>query len=255
VTDPDLVRVAYHEAGHLAMAWVLGRPVGAASIEPTEHYTGIAFHGRGRRPTIPPGGVVHLPVVLWPAGLRRTFEIEALIALAGEMTADLIPAAAARAEPPSIEPMVAKMVPLCEPETRQLEAAAATEHQSDWESANELVGLMTWSGVAASSYLNALIALATDIVRSARFRQPRRHPVPRTSPQPGPPPPAGRPHRLRLARERVDGAPSRTARQTSHSRLTASRSPLPNTGTPGGGEPRPRSSRSLSTSPLSPWVD
>jgi hypothetical protein len=81
----DRARIAYHEAGHAVAAVMLGgRVTGPVSIEPTKRWLGVAF-------TRPPGFSrreservpLELPLATWPARVRRSFEVDALISLAG----------------------------------------------------------------------------------------------------------------------------------------------------------------------------
>ena len=79
--DLERTRVATHEAGHSAMAFLCGRRIGVSSIHPTEHLSGIAFHsGSGL-----PGGAFDTfkPVMMQPAPVRRAIESAIMIFLAG----------------------------------------------------------------------------------------------------------------------------------------------------------------------------
>jgi hypothetical protein len=86
-------RVAYHEAGHVVTAWILGGAIrGPVSIEPTAHWDGVAF-------VAAPGGYTRaellraqaLPVVLWPARIRRVYEGSVMICLAGAIAESYAP--------------------------------------------------------------------------------------------------------------------------------------------------------------------
>ncbi|MBA3739204.1 MAG: hypothetical protein H0W97_11645 [Actinobacteria bacterium] len=168
MTDDQRVRTAHHEAGHAAMAWVLGRSVGVVSIRPSEHVLGLAFWGPARRATVP-AGVSTRPAVLWPADLRRSIETSILISLAGEI--------AERYAPPQDAPRVTRLpervAPLTPRETSRLADVEAAEiHQTDWQRAVELIDLLADpdGGSFGHAYLEALAALADEIVRSPRFR-------------------------------------------------------------------------------------
>jgi hypothetical protein len=72
------------------MAYFLHRRVKLVSIRPTEHYGGITSHSVGRIVLPDPSPVaLALPTVLWPAPLRRVLETDILIAVAGDIVANL----------------------------------------------------------------------------------------------------------------------------------------------------------------------
>ena len=75
----EQVITGWHEAGHAAMAYFLGRPVSLVSVRPTEHYRGITtWVSPKRRSELP----LHLPAISWPAQIRRDIETSIAISLA-----------------------------------------------------------------------------------------------------------------------------------------------------------------------------
>jgi hypothetical protein len=86
--DPERRRVAFHEAGHAALAFLLGRAVDVVSIRPTDHYGGVTAH-RGPRLTERERRKFGLPAPLLPARVRRHLEASALVALAGDLAEPL----------------------------------------------------------------------------------------------------------------------------------------------------------------------
>jgi hypothetical protein len=100
VAVPDAVerrRVAWHEAGHIVASYLLGGTVGVASIRRTQWWNGIAHaHYEADEETMRQSleampTDVALP--LMPPELRRPFECEAMIALAGPIGEGLRPVA------------------------------------------------------------------------------------------------------------------------------------------------------------------
>ena len=86
----ELVRVAHHEAGHAAMAHVLGVAPGLITIRPGPNYRGVAHHGRTGQPEVRETDL-DVPIVEMRAQLRRGVEREILICLAGKATERLAP--------------------------------------------------------------------------------------------------------------------------------------------------------------------
>jgi ATP-dependent Zn protease len=72
-STPERERTAAHEAGHAAVAYILGRSTDVISIRPGEHWSGVTIHKRGRRPRTDTARTFQ-DVLLWPADWRRFFE-------------------------------------------------------------------------------------------------------------------------------------------------------------------------------------
>jgi hypothetical protein len=84
MTD-DLDRVVIHEAAHLAMAFVLGAQVGAASVRRCDAHNGVAFfHARSRPSTEMLAAHIGKPVPLLPTQIRRWAETSVMFYLAGD---------------------------------------------------------------------------------------------------------------------------------------------------------------------------
>lgn len=89
----DDVVTAFHEAGHAAAAVALGGSLsGPCSIRKTLRWAGVCY---SRPPAI--GRAlervdVALPIAVWPAKVRRFYEIGGLVALAGPAAEHLVPA-------------------------------------------------------------------------------------------------------------------------------------------------------------------
>lgn len=81
---PDLL-VAIHEAGHAYVAWRCGRACGPVTVRPGPKWAGMAHSGPV---TVPSGAWARLdatrPVPLWPAAIRRKFDVLAMTTAAGE---------------------------------------------------------------------------------------------------------------------------------------------------------------------------
>jgi hypothetical protein len=112
------------------------------------------------------------PVVLWPADSRRLFETEAMIAMAGEITANrMTPTGGLVDAEPAPIPTVSDKAPLTPREASALEATEArSDLQSDWEHVHELLSLMIPEGITRDAYYGALQALTIEIVHESRFR-------------------------------------------------------------------------------------
>jgi hypothetical protein len=126
-------RTSVHESGHAAAAFLLGATVGAGpvSIVPGAAYRGICFTGRPRRfPDADWAGLAR-PYPLIPARLTRYYEIEVMVQLAGEITAELHAGAnepPAPADLPEAGPAGANEPPALPPrEAQALEEAAACD--------------------------------------------------------------------------------------------------------------------------------
>lgn len=77
-------RVAYHEAGHVVAAYLLGcRIAGPISIEPGKAFAGIAFVGGGHRVPEHERSKIGLAVPMLPARFRRAVETQVMVDLAG----------------------------------------------------------------------------------------------------------------------------------------------------------------------------
>lgn len=84
------VRTAWHEAGHLTAAHLLGVPIGAATIDPTDTEAGCAEIGLPAIDTTTP--LTAGPTVARPDDLRRAVETEAVVLLAGNLAERHAPA-------------------------------------------------------------------------------------------------------------------------------------------------------------------
>jgi len=83
-------RVAYHEAGHAAVALMTKRPVHLVSIRPTRSWSGVCFSG-GLRLVESDYSLDNLnrPTPLLPAKLRRAIETQIMGKLAGGLAEEL----------------------------------------------------------------------------------------------------------------------------------------------------------------------
>lgn len=88
----EVVRTAYHEAGHVVAMLVLGQPLDIVSIRPSKHYAGITLYGEcGRQ-----GWQGEIPNILDPAtqhpsDFRAFFERRIVVSLAGKIAGTLAP--------------------------------------------------------------------------------------------------------------------------------------------------------------------
>jgi hypothetical protein len=172
MSDEQRTRVATHEAGHQAMAFMLGRPVGVSSIEPTEHYSGVAFH----RPLgIPKGRFAPwLPVPMQSAVVRRSIEGRILVYLAGPAAewwlAPVEPVSGYVPDDPDREAAIelARLAAPSPAETDDLARAARDPVRSDEVWAEELAVVFA-DDETAGAYLHWLEQETRRIVRSRRF--------------------------------------------------------------------------------------
>lgn len=90
MTDGDLRCAAVHEAGHAVVAFICGFTcAGPVSIEPGRAYSAVCWPGHAARPGAADLATATRPVPLQAAGLRRYHELEIMVALAGDVAADL----------------------------------------------------------------------------------------------------------------------------------------------------------------------
>ena len=93
-TESETLRGAYHECGHAIAAHMLRGRVGPVSNRPRRAWAGVACAGA---PNCHPGELERVddeaPLVLWPARVRRAFEGNILILLAGPSAERLAPVA------------------------------------------------------------------------------------------------------------------------------------------------------------------
>jgi hypothetical protein len=170
--DLKRTRVATHEAGHLAMAFVWGRRLGVSSIEPTEHYSGIAFHSPARRSK---GAFdAFKPVPMQPALARRAIESTIMIYLAGPAAewwlAPTEPVTGFVPEDPD-KGAAAALARLASPspsEAERLARAARDSHEPDEVQAQGLAVAFA-DEPTAFAYLRWLEEETRRIVRSGRF--------------------------------------------------------------------------------------
>jgi hypothetical protein len=179
MTDPEQRhRIAVHESGHAAMAYLLHRRAGIVSIRPGAHHGGIAFHGPA--PKVPQEMFDrHLghPVPLLPATLRRSIETTIMISLAGDEAEFLLWCRSpekARFRPETAEDeavaegFARDLVSLTRPEREKLDEAERSEHKSDedkvWLFANAAVGEPNEAG----AYLAWLRAVTRGLIWGTR---------------------------------------------------------------------------------------
>jgi len=79
-TSDQLVRTAWHEAGHAVSQVLLGYPAGVVSIEPRRRWLGVA---ECTIPTEVPVYAHTVPLVLIPTETRRPLEAAVVMTLAG----------------------------------------------------------------------------------------------------------------------------------------------------------------------------
>jgi hypothetical protein len=138
--------LAYHEAGHAVAAVLLGGRI-TGPLAMTESGRGLAFTGAPERDLdeLDAG----LPAVAWPAQLRRSLEIEAMICLAGaeaEKYAPLHLVDAVAGGYSLDERTIARRTPVLPPtgeELRKLSRALGETLPSDVENIYDLATVMS----------------------------------------------------------------------------------------------------------------
>jgi hypothetical protein len=127
-----MYETAIHEAGHAVAAFLLGATVhaGCVTVLPTAGYDGICFTGRGVLLTSREMGSLGLPQVLLPARLRRRYEGDVMVALAGQVAVDLY---LTRGEPEIVTHAGSDHEPVVLPDREQvaLDRAAAADTLTD----------------------------------------------------------------------------------------------------------------------------
>lgn len=89
--ENELRRLAVHEAGHAAVAFRLGRRLGPVALRPGGQWAGSAHFGApsyARRADYARVDTSK-PVPLWPASVRRRYEVLAMTTSAGKVAEDL----------------------------------------------------------------------------------------------------------------------------------------------------------------------
>src|SRR4051812_7028882 len=95
MSDGERERVAVHETSHVIMAYLVRLKIEAVSIEPTEHYGGVAIWAMSSTPrSYSMRDVEQLPPswssVFAPAPFRRHMEQRILTTLAGPVADSLL---------------------------------------------------------------------------------------------------------------------------------------------------------------------
>lgn len=134
---PNRERTAIHEAAHATMAHLVGRAPGAMSIIPALGYNGICFFGRSRR--VPQRDLAKLGAALplLPATLRRSVELDVMVALAGPVAADMWwPSSGYGTTPDELEAerLVQSLAPRAALTVRERSTLAAAEATPTFES-------------------------------------------------------------------------------------------------------------------------
>jgi hypothetical protein len=173
----ERVRLAWHEAGHAAVAHALGVAVHVVSVLPTRRWPAVCIHDG----VLIPGAddfQPWVPLVCQPLELRSAIERKVVIALAGKIAeqfvADDAPASAyvpdldedEQAAAEAVEAMVGVGQPALSPEERELLAVGdddAPPQEPDearaWAATYALAG-----EAAAFWYLGVLRAIAQSIL-------------------------------------------------------------------------------------------
>jgi hypothetical protein len=141
---------AWHESGHAVCTWLVGDVPGLTSVRPSQRWCGVAFatrqhHDRDLLDDLD----LSLPAPLWHPAVRRRFELEALVALAGPVGESLArreepPVHAGYVPPTPIERMLDQVTALTARESEQLANgdADAPEVDSDTRVAYDLAYLL-----------------------------------------------------------------------------------------------------------------
>jgi hypothetical protein len=181
-TDPR-VRTAYHESGHAAVAYILGRAIDVVSIRPNEHRSGVVIFKRWRKPRGDVGRTFQ-DVLLWPAEWRRRLEHDLCITLAGHYAEIMRPSPSSGYFDDDDEPLAKEiagdLVPargdLTERERLVLRRSANRSSPSDQEATDDLVATILNEhelSLAAekAAYINWMRHHAARLVFSDRCRR------------------------------------------------------------------------------------
>ena len=157
--------VAFHEAGHVVVAHLLGDRVEGATIRPGRHYRGVASHTELAVVDYAPAAeAVGQPLPLQPGDLRRWVEVHATIAMAGDEAGLL-----ALTDPPrhaTPEGPAPVLQPVPERVRRRWECASDDIPLSDHEVALDACWLVCADWHTRTALMALCTAVARDLVRA-----------------------------------------------------------------------------------------
>lgn len=166
-------RVATHEAGHAAMAYMLSRRLEAVSIVGSQHYGGVTILASAATPDIDVAELV-LPAPLQRARFRRFVESDIMISLAGVSAAFHLatPTRETGYVPP--EPDEIRAQELARLATMTPATANRLENPSPMATDEEQAERMAWAiagNQTSAAYLAWLRAETDALVQGERFRK------------------------------------------------------------------------------------
>jgi hypothetical protein len=177
MTD-DLMRIAYHETGHVIAAEAAGHILGGVTAE-----GGRALSGCSWSTPLPVSGLVVSvidpddppPFIEWPSELRDRMEREALVVLAGEMAETLWLRRAGRVEEPVAAAVTSGvtsdivLAPASDAELAEMSAAVNDEATpTDREKVQALAGVAHRFDVVAQATWLAYLEAECSAVLTAR---------------------------------------------------------------------------------------
>jgi hypothetical protein len=151
--DDHEMRLARHESAHAIAASVLGRSGLRATIQPVDgdDYRGCAQYAQVRISSAETDGWDYEdPWIVWPAVVRRRFEVDTIVALAGNVAELLLtPTELGRVPEPAAEAAVEAVEALAEQEpvpvlTAEDEAWAGAVFDDPALSDEEFVAQLAW---------------------------------------------------------------------------------------------------------------
>ena len=177
MTDGDLIRTAYHEAGHVVAAHILGGTVELVSIRPGRHVLGTAWCSGPTWATLDDYDVMRrvLPIAtLAPDRIRRDEESEIIWYLAGvlaERFAPRAPETPSDLMPPDFSNAETQAAGLSRlsPRHRELVEAATTSEdrpRTDDQAARERATFL--ARYEAEEFIGWLTAVANRLVENCR---------------------------------------------------------------------------------------
>ena len=175
--EHERVRVALHEAGHAACAYVVGGSIGVVSIRPTERWGGVAYTDEPAADFVPDEFDPDDILPLWPPTLRARLELSIIVSYAGPLAERALtpPPRGCRGEPSLVRQneharLERAVVALNKPERAMLaqgDVPDAPRLPSDETRAAERAAVLAPG--ASGPYLAVLRAEAARLVGTRRF--------------------------------------------------------------------------------------